>query len=80
MFELNDQELGQVAGGLTINTSSGSSGGASSKSGTASTFSFAVSKSGPNEISASSGNTSSATGNNMTTVISTSDAGATVTK
>ncbi len=79
MFELNDQELGHVAGGLTINTSSGSSGGASSKSGTASTFSFATSKSGPNEISTSSGNTSLATGN-LTTVISTSDAGITAVK
>ena len=76
MFELNDQELEQVAGGFTITTHSGSSGGASSKSGTASTFSYATSKAGPNQISSSTGNTSSATGNTAV-VISTSDAGVT---
>ncbi len=66
MFELNDQELTLVAGGLVIKATSAASGGATTASGLVSSYSYSNSQVGPKVVNASAGNTSHATGTNTT--------------
>ncbi len=75
MFELNDQELEQVAGGFHIGTGSGANGGGSTDYGTITSLSLATSKATPTQVTSSAGNLTTGKGTNVV-VVSSAGAGA----